>query len=108
MSDPVIVAGLGNVGTRILGQLHGLGIGVVCVDKDADAAGVPLARRLGLRVVTGETTREETLLTARVTRCRALVSATDSDILNLATALHARALPQHPRLVLPLSYQHLT
>jgi Trk K+ transport system NAD-binding subunit len=102
ISDHVIVAGLGNVGTRILGQLHDLGIGVVCVDKDPDAAGVPLARRLGLRVVTGETTREETLRAAGVTSCRALVSVTSSDIVNLETALHARALAEEPRIVLRL------
>src|SRR5260370_14835167 len=108
ISDHVIVAGLGNVGTRILGQLHDLGIGVVCVDKDADAAGVPLARRLGLRVVTGETTREETLLAAGVTSCRALVSVTDSDIVNLETALHARALAEQPRILLPLYDDDLT
>ncbi len=102
ISDHVIVAGLGNVGTRILGQLHDLGIGVVCVDKDADAAGILLARRLGLRVVIGETTREETLLAAGVASCRALVSVTDSDIVNLETALHARALAEEPRIVLRL------
>ena len=102
ISDHVIVAGLGNVGTRILGQLHDLGIGVVCVDKDADAAGIPLARRLGLRVVIGETTREETLLAAGVASCRALVSVTDSDIVNLETALHARALAEEPRIVVRL------
>jgi Trk K+ transport system NAD-binding subunit len=102
ISDHVIVAGLGNVGTRVLGQLHDLGIGVVCVDKDADAAGIPLARRLGLRVVIGETTREETLLAAGVASCRALVSVTDSDIVNLETALHARALAEEPRIVLRL------
>ena len=92
ISDHVIVAGLGNVGTRILGQLHDLGIGVVCVDRDANAAGIPLAHRLGLRVVVGDTTREETLRAAGVAGCRALVSVTDSDIVNLETALHARAL----------------
>jgi Trk K+ transport system NAD-binding subunit len=102
ISDHVIVAGLGNVGTRILGQLHDLGIGVVCVDRDADAAGIPLARRLGLRVVIGDTTREETLRAAGITGCRALVSVTDSDIVNLETALHARALADEPRIVLRL------
>jgi hypothetical protein len=50
MSQHVIVAGLGNVGTRIVGQLHDLGVGVVCVDKSEGAAGIPMARRLGLRV----------------------------------------------------------
>jgi hypothetical protein len=61
LSGHVIVAGLGNVGSRIAGQLHDLGVGVVCVDKNEHAAGVRLARRLGLRVVIGETHREETL-----------------------------------------------
>ena len=102
ISDHVIVAGLGNVGTRILGQLHDLGVGVVCVDKSESAAGVPLARRLGLKVVIGETHREETLRAAGITSCQALVSVTDSDIVNLETALHARALAEQPRIVVRL------
>jgi Trk K+ transport system NAD-binding subunit len=102
MSDHVIVAGLGNVGTRVLGQLHDLGIGVVCVDKNENASGVPLARRLGLRVVIGETHREETLRAAGIASCQALVSVTDSDIVNLETALHARSLAEEPRIVVRL------
>jgi voltage-gated potassium channel Kch len=93
ISNHVIVAGLGNVGTRIVGQLHDLGVGVVCVDKSEGAAGIPLARRLGLRVVVGETHREETLRAAGIGTCQALVSVTDSDIVNLETALHARRWP---------------
>jgi Trk K+ transport system NAD-binding subunit len=102
MSQHVIVAGLGNVGTRIVGQLHDLGVGVVCVDKSEDAAGIPLARRLGLRVVIGETHREETLRAAGIDTCQALVSVTNSDTVNLETALHARALAGGPRIVLRL------
>jgi Trk K+ transport system NAD-binding subunit len=103
LADHVIVAGLGNVGTRIFGQLHDLGVDVVCVDKNEHAAGVRLARRLGLRVVIGETTREETLRAAGIGTSQALVSVTDSDIVNLETALHARALAPDLRLVLRLS-----
>src|SRR5260370_6780880 len=47
ISDHVIVAGLGNVGTRILRQLHDLRIGVVCLGKDADAPGGAPAPRAG-------------------------------------------------------------
>ncbi|HEY9244512.1 MAG TPA: TrkA family potassium uptake protein [Streptosporangiaceae bacterium] len=103
LTDHVIVAGLGNVGTRIVGQLHDLGVDVVCVDKNEHAAGVRLARRLGLRVVIGETHREETLRAAGIGTSQALVSVTDSDIVNLETALHARALAPDLRLVLRLS-----
>jgi Trk K+ transport system NAD-binding subunit len=102
VTDHVIVAGLGNVGTRVVGQLHDLGVDVVCVDKNEHAAGVPMARRLGLKVVTGETHREETLLEAGIATCRALVSVTDSDIVNLETALGGRALAEQPRIVVRL------
>ncbi len=103
LSGHVIVAGLGNVGTRIAGQLHDLGVDVVCVDRDENAAGIRLARQLGMRVVIGETTREETLRTADIRTSQALVSVTNSDIVNLETALHARALAADVRLVLRLS-----
>ena len=102
MSDHVIVAGLGNVGTRIVGQLRDLGVGVVCVDKSETAAGIPLARRLGLRVVIGETHLEETLRAAGIGTCQALVLVTNSDTVNLETALSARALASEPRIVLRL------
>jgi Trk K+ transport system NAD-binding subunit len=98
----VIVAGLGAVGALIIGQLHDLGIEVVGVDKSAEATGMPLAQRLGIRVVIGETHREETLRAAGITTCQALVSVTDSDIANLETALNARALAASPRIVVRL------
>ena len=107
LSDHVIVVGLGNVGTRIVGQLHDLGISVACVDKSEDAAGVPMARRLGMRVVIGETHREDILRAAGVTTCQALVSVTNSDSVNLETALHARALASKIRIVLRLGNDDL-
>jgi Trk K+ transport system NAD-binding subunit len=102
LSDHVIVVGLGNVGTRIVGQLHDLGVSVACVDKNENAAGVAMARRLGMRVVIGETHREEVLRAAGVSTCQALVSVTNSDSVNLETALHARALAGDIRIVLRL------
>jgi Trk K+ transport system NAD-binding subunit len=102
LSGHVIVVGLGNVGTRIVGQLHDLGVSVACVDKSENAAGVAMARRLGLRVVIGETHREDILRAAGVTTCQALVSVTNSDSVNLETALHARALASEIRIVLRL------
>ncbi len=102
LSDHVIVVGLGNVGTRVVGQLHDLGVSVACVDKSENAAGIALARRLGLRVVIGATDREETLRAAGISTCQALVSVTNSDIVNLETALHARALAADIRIVFRL------
>jgi Trk K+ transport system NAD-binding subunit len=103
VSDHIVVAGLGNVGTRIAGQLYDLGLDVVCVDRNENAFGADMARRLGLPLVVGDTRREETLRAARILDSQALVSVTSSDIVNLETALHARALRDDLRIVLRLS-----
>jgi Trk K+ transport system NAD-binding subunit len=99
----VIVVGLGNVGTSVLGQLHDLGFDVVCIDNKPSAPGIPLARRLGLPVVIGDAFREETLSQASLDTCIALVSVTSSDIVNLETALNARSLREDVRIVLRLT-----
>lgn len=98
----VIVAGLGTVGTRVVGMLHDLGIDVVAIDQSDSAAGLPLARRLGIRTVIGAVQEEETLRAAGIITCEALVSVTNNDIANLQTALHARELAADPRIVVRL------
>jgi Trk K+ transport system NAD-binding subunit len=99
----LIVVGLGNVGTSVTGQLHDLGFEVVCIDNKPSAPGIPLARQLGLPVVIGDAFREETLRQAGLDTCLALVSVTSSDIVNLETALNARALREDVRIVLRLT-----
>jgi Trk K+ transport system NAD-binding subunit len=96
----VIVAGLGNVGTAVTGQLHDLGFDVVCVDNNPQAQGLSMARGMDLPVVIGDAFREQTLRAAGLDTCLALVSLTDSDIVNLETALNARMLRDDVRIVL--------
>jgi Trk K+ transport system NAD-binding subunit len=102
LTGHVIVAGLGTVGTRVAGLLHDLGFDVVAIDQSNDAAGLPLARRLGVRIVIGEAQEEETLRAAGITTCQALVSVTNNDIANLQSALNARELAADPRIVIRL------
>ena len=102
-SGHIIVVGLGNVGTAVTGQLHDLGFDVVCVDNNPDAPGIPIARQLGLPVVIGDAFREQTLRAAHLDTCLALVSVTSLDIVNLETALTARALRDDLRIVLRLT-----
>jgi Trk K+ transport system NAD-binding subunit len=102
VSDHVVVVGLGNVGTRIARQLHDLGVDVVCVDSRENAFGTSMAGELGLPLVTGDARREDTLRAAGIMTCQALLSVTSSDIVNLETALHARALRDDLRIVLRL------
>jgi Trk K+ transport system NAD-binding subunit len=102
-SGHVIVVGLGNVGTAVTGQLHDLGFDVVCVDNRPDAPGIGMARQLGLPVVIGDAFREETLRSAHLDTCLALVSVTSLDVVNLETALTARSLREDLRVVLRLT-----
>ena len=98
----VIVVGLGNVGTRVLGELHDLGYDVACVDRDPEARGIALARRFGVPIVIGEAYLEEKLRAAGLETAAALVSVTSNDMVNLETALQARAMREDLRLVLRL------
>jgi Trk K+ transport system NAD-binding subunit len=102
VSDHVVVVGLGNVGTRVAGQLHDLGVGVICIDRDENPPGAAMARRLGIPLIVGDARREETLRAANIDTSQALVSVTSSDSVNLETALYVRALRDDLRVVLRL------
>jgi Trk K+ transport system NAD-binding subunit len=88
----VIVVGGGDVGTRVVGGLHDLGFDVALIDHNPDARGVTFARNLKLPVVIGDAPSDRVLRRAGVDSAMALVSATSSDIVNLETALQARAM----------------
>jgi Trk K+ transport system NAD-binding subunit len=87
----VIVVGGGDVGMRVMGGLHDLGFDVVLVDRSETARGMSLARNLGLPVVIGDGPSERTLRRAGLDNAIALVSVTSNDMVNLETALQARA-----------------
>jgi Trk K+ transport system NAD-binding subunit len=88
----VIVVGGGDVGTRVTLGLYDLGFDVALIDQNPEARGVAFARNLGLPVVIGDAPSDGTLGRAGVDSAIALVSATSSDIVNLETALQARAM----------------
>lgn len=101
-SGHVVVVGLGNVGTRVMWQLHDLGVEVVAIDKDPEARGAAVARRLNVPLIIGDAAREETLENASVGTCQALVVVSTDDVSNLQAALHGRALRPDLRVVLRL------
>ncbi|MBT8226432.1 MAG: potassium channel protein [Dactylosporangium sp.] len=92
VSGHVIVAGLGNVGTRVLRELHDLGLTVVAIDRSPDARGVPVARALGVPVIIGSANSPETLRAASVETCQTLVVLSTDDVSNLEAALLARSI----------------
>jgi Trk K+ transport system NAD-binding subunit len=85
----VIVAGLGNVGYRIVNQLVALGEDVVAVERSAGAKFVG-ATRARAPVVLGDAAAPEILERAGLGGAKAVLAVTDNDLANLSIALLAR------------------
>jgi Trk K+ transport system NAD-binding subunit len=100
--DHMVVVGLGNIGSRVVGQLRDLGMPVVCVERTANVPGVALARRLGASVIVGDAAREDTLRSASIDTAQALLAVTSDDVTNLQVSLHGRRLHPELRTVLRL------
>lgn len=100
--DHIVVVGLGNVGTRVIRQLHDLGVDLVAIDQDENARGAALARQLNIPFIVGDAAREETLQQASVQSAQALVVLSTDDVTNLQAALNARSVRPELRVVLRL------
>ena len=85
MSDHVIVAGAGRVGTAIVEYAQRRRSEVVVIDRGP-------AEDLGVPVVVGEATDEEVLHRAGIDRAHTLIAALNTDADNIYVTLTARAL----------------
>lgn len=99
VGEHVVVLGLGNVGTRVVGMLRALGVPVVCIERDPAARGIAAARAMDVPVLVGDAPLATQLRRAKIHRSRALVSLTDDDAVNLEAALEARAVRPDVRIV---------
>jgi Trk K+ transport system NAD-binding subunit len=97
----VVVAGLGNLGFRVVEELRRHGVPFVAVERDADA---PFARSLGADapVVTGDARFAESLERAGAAGATAVIAATGDDAANLGIALAARRVNPEVRTVVRL------
>ena len=96
----VIVVGMGQVGIRLCVQLREHGIPVVGVERDDQAALLPLARRLGIPVVVGQGTDRRVLERLQLSRCRALAAVASDELDNIAVAVAASAVSPRTPVVL--------
>ena len=96
----VVVCGLGSVGLGVVERLVQGGVAVVAVDQVPDSARMARARRLGVAVIYGDASKEETLNAAHVATARCVIAITSNDVTNLEVGLAARALRPDMRVVL--------
>lgn len=94
LNDHYIVCGYGRVGRAAAFELQRAGMPTVVVDRNPER--VERAVRTGVLGVNADSTRDETLLEAGVTRARGIVAALATDADNLFVILSARNL--NPRL----------
>lgn len=96
----VVVCGLTPVGFRVVEELLGLGVPVVVIEVDPANRFVATVRRLKVAVIVGDATILEVQRQARAGDARAVVAATNNDMVNLEVALLARELKPKQRVVL--------
>lgn len=102
MKDHVVVVGLGKVGYRVVRELLAIGEDVVGVDRSIEIPLVAELQDLGVQIIHGDARLRRTLEQAGVERARAVILATDNDLVNLDAALTARQIRSDVHVVVRL------
>jgi Trk K+ transport system NAD-binding subunit len=107
MKDHIILCGLGNVGMRILEQLHRMGEKVIVIELRDEAKHLPSAKRMDVPVLLADARTQVTLEEAHVADAKCLIAATNDDLANLEAALNARTARPGIRIILRMFDQNL-
>lgn len=107
MENHIILVGLGQVGWRVFENLQQFQLPVLVIESNQDARFVSRARETGATVIIDDARRDEILLNASVGTARAIICATDDDLINLEVALDAREHNPDIRVVLRMYEQTL-
>lgn len=91
MEGHVVVAGLGNVGYRVVRSLRDLGADVAAIELLPDARFVE-ALREQVPVLAGDARLSETLERASIADAAVFIACTNNDLANIEACLHAKRL----------------
>jgi Trk K+ transport system NAD-binding subunit len=95
-----ILIGLGHLGYRVIQQLHDMGEQVAVIELDPRSDLISTVQKLGIPVISGDGSREATLLDAGVEHAKSIITCIQNDALNLKTALKARALNPNIKVII--------
>ena len=107
MKDHIVLCGLGNVGMRILEQLHRMGEKVIVIELRDESKHLSGAKRMDVPVIIADARTHATLEEAHVADAKCLIAATNDDLANLEAALNARTARPDIRIVLRMFDQNL-
>lgn len=99
-SGHVIIAGMGQVGVRLAQELRALGIAVVGLDRNSNAAGSVIARMSNIPILIGNASSQHMLRRAGIGKCIAVIAAGSDDRDNVAMAVAALGVRPDVRVVL--------
>ena len=89
-SGHVVIAGGGNIGTRVAQRLQEKGQRIVVIERDADNKNVEALRSAGHHVILADAAQADILRLANVEDSAAVLCLTDSDAVNFQIALLVR------------------
>jgi voltage-gated potassium channel len=95
-----ILIGLGHLGFRVVQQLHDMGEQVAVIELDPKADLTATVQKLGIPVISGDGSRETTLVDAGVKHAKSIIMCVQNDALNLKSALKARALNPNIKVII--------
>ena len=102
MDDHVIVVGIGNIGSRVVEELHKRRVPVLAMEADEAAKAVAEVRQQGIPVLIGDAREVSNFRRTSVETARCLVVTTDDDVANLEIALTGRSLHPDLKIVMQL------
>jgi Trk K+ transport system NAD-binding subunit len=102
LDDHVVVCGLGNIGHRVVEQIHAMHIAVVAMELNEGQKAIAHVRRSGVPILIGDARELGNLQKLEVDRARCVIVCTDDDISNLEIALSIRMLNPERKVVLQL------
>jgi Trk K+ transport system NAD-binding subunit len=104
MQTPIILCGLGRIGSKVLEFLRTAGLTVVVIDTRCMEDDPRLA---GVRLIRGDCRRPEILAQAGFDAARGVLILTSDDLVNVSTALTIRHLHPNVRIVVRMFNQNL-
>jgi voltage-gated potassium channel Kch len=102
LDNHVVVCGLGNIGHRVVEQIHAMHIPVVAMELNEGQKAIAHVRRSGVPILIGDAREPSNLQKLEVDRARCVIVCTDDDISNLEIALSIRMLDPERKVVLQL------
>jgi voltage-gated potassium channel len=107
MRDHVVVCGLGHVGYRVVEELQRLGEPIVAIERKGTDSFVETVKGMGIPVFIADVRRDEVLIAAGMADAKAVVCATDNDLVNLEVAIDSKRMNPEVRVVMRMFDQRL-